>query len=202
METEFGKLIKSRRSYYRIKKESPISDQAIEEIIKQAIKYSPTAFNCQLTRAVLLLDGAHTKFWSLVMEAIREVTRKSLEDLLPTQHKIDAFNDGYGTVLYYIDNAVIRQFQKEYPTYKDNFPIWGQQASAMLQFSVWNMLEEAGFGASLQHYNPIVDEGVRKEWNINPDWELIAEMPFGMPTEEPGAQQFMPIDQRFITINT
>ena len=38
------------------------------------------------------------------------------------------------------------------------------------------------FGASLQHYNPLIDEAVAKQWHINPNWKLIAEMPFGTST--------------------
>ena len=202
METEFGRLIESRRSYYRMKKESPISDQAIEEIIKHAVKYSPTAYNSQQTRAVLLLSGAHEKFWSITMDAIRRVTGKTLEELLPTNRKIDSFKAGYGTVLFYNDTSVTKKFEQEYPAYKNNFENWAEQSNAMLQFSVWNMLEEAGFAAALQHYNPIVDTDVRHEWNIDKHWKLIAQMPFGMPIEEPGAQEFNPIDERFRLIET
>ena len=42
--------------------------------------------------------------------------------------------------------------------------------------------KDAGFGASLQHYNPLIDEAVAKQWHINPNWKLIAEMPFGTST--------------------
>ncbi|NFV72581.1 nitroreductase, partial [Clostridium botulinum] len=38
-----------------------------------------------------------------------------------------------------------------------------------------------GFGASLQHYNELIEEDVKKEWNIPNNWKLIAQMPFGKP---------------------
>lgn len=202
METEFGRLIVKRRTYYKMKKGSPISDQAIEEIIKQAIKYSPTAYNSQQTRAVLLLSGAHEKFWSITMDAIRRVTGKPLEELQSTQRKLDSFKGGYGTVLFYNDTSVTKQFEQKFPSYKNNFENWAEQSNAILQFSVWNMLEEAGFAAALQHYNPIVDTDVRHEWKIDPHWKLIAQMPFGMPIEQPGPQEFNPIDERFRLIET
>ena len=40
------------------------------------------------------------------------------------------------------------------------------------------MLEDAGMGASLQHYNPLSDDEVRKAWNLPGDWKLVAQMPF------------------------
>ena len=47
------------------------------------------------------------------------------------------------------------------------------------------MLEDAGMGASLQHYNPLIDDEVRKAWNLPGDWKLVAQMPFGVPVAQP-----------------
>ena len=51
----------------------------------------------------------------------------------------------------------------------------------MHQLAVWTMLEDAGFGASLQHYNPLIDKEVRERWDLPAAWRLFAQMPFGMP---------------------
>lgn len=200
MNSEFGKVIARRRSIYALKKESPISDQAIEDILKHALKYTPTAHNTQLTRLVLLQRGAHDEFWDFVMEAIREAAGPV--DLTDSERKIDTFRDGYSTVLFYNDTLETRKMIEEMPLYADQFEKWAGHANAMLQFSVWNMLEEAGFGASLQHYNPIVDERVRQRWNISPDWELMAQMPFGTPYAEPETvKTFLPMEKRFLIHN-
>jgi predicted oxidoreductase (fatty acid repression mutant protein) len=66
----------------------------------------------------------------------------------------------------------------------------------MHQLAVWTMLEELGFGANLQHYNPLIDERVAKEWNIPANWKLIAEMPFGTPANGPGDKDFKPLEDR------
>jgi predicted oxidoreductase (fatty acid repression mutant protein) len=58
------------------------------------------------------------------------------------------------------------------------------------------MLEEMGLGVNLQHYNPLIDAEVAKEWGIPAIWKLIAEMPFGTPLGEAGEKQFKPIDDR------
>ena len=100
---------------------------------------------------------------------------------------------------FWEDMEVVENLQKAFPSYKDNFPVWSQQTSAMHQFAIWTMLEDAGLGASLQHYNPLIDEKVQNEWKLNPNWKLIAQMPFGTPTQKPGEKEFNPIQERFFT---
>ena len=83
-----------------------------------------------------------------------------------------------------------------FPSYSENFPTWSQHTSAMHQLAVWTMLEDAGLGASLQHYNPLIDDEVRRTWNLPESWMLIAEMPFGTPTAEPGEKEFGELSER------
>ena len=59
---------------------------------------------------------------------------------------------------------------REFALYADNFPVWSEQAGGMAQLSVWAALANAGVGASLQHYNPLVDADVAREWNIPASW--------------------------------
>ena len=40
------------------------------------------------------------------------------------------------------------------------------QANGMLQISVWSMLRELNVGASLQHYNPVIDAQVKEIFAI------------------------------------
>jgi predicted oxidoreductase (fatty acid repression mutant protein) len=58
------------------------------------------------------------------------------------------------------------------------------------------MLEDAGMGASLQHYNPIIDDEVRATWNLPEHWKMIAQMPFGIPLAEPGEKQYEDVSAR------
>jgi predicted oxidoreductase (fatty acid repression mutant protein) len=66
----------------------------------------------------------------------------------------------------------------------------------MLQYIVWAGLESEGFGASLQHYAPVVEDDVRKKWDIPAEWSLIAQMPFGVPVAGPGEKEFLPLEDR------
>lgn len=68
----------------------------------------------------------------------------------------------------------------------------------MHQFAVWTLLEDAGLGASLQHYNPLIDDEVRKTWKLPATWKLISQMPFGKPVGEPGAKEFEDLDKRVL----
>lgn len=48
-----------------------------------------------------------------------------------------------------------------------------------------------------KHYNPLIDDSVKSEWNIPNNWRLIAQMPFGNKIQEPGGKEFAPIENRF-----
>ena len=102
----------------------------------------------------------------------------------------------YGTVLFFEDQKVVKGLQEAFPSYQENFPGWSLQTSAMHQLAVWVMLEDVGFGASLQHYNPLIDDEVRRAWNLPAHWHLIAEMPFGVPVNQPGEKEFQPLEER------
>ena len=86
--------------------------------------------------------------------------------------------------------------QKAFPLYHEKFPQWSQHTSGMHQLAVWTMLEDAGFGASLQHYNPLIDEEVIATWKLPATWELIAQMPFGLPLEPPQKKEYKPLCDR------
>lgn len=188
--------ILNRRTYYTINKNIKTSDKEIEDAIAFAVKNVPSAFNSQSARIVLLLGGQHIKLWDIVKETLRKIV--PADAFGATESKINgAFAAGYGTVLFFEDQAVVKQLQSAFPSYKENFPIWSQQTSAMHQFAIWTMLEDLGLGASLQHYNPLIDNEVIKTWNLDREWKLIAQMPFGNPTEGPGDKTFEPIDERF-----
>ena len=47
-----------------------------------------------------------------------------------------------------------------------------------------------------QHYNPLIDDEVKTEWNVPANWKLIAQMPFGNPTAAPGEKEFQPLEER------
>lgn len=194
MSKDFFTAVADRRSYYGISKESVVSDDRIKEIIEHAVKHTPSSFNSQSARVVLLLGDHHDKLWDITKDALRKIV--PAEQFSSTEDKINSFKSGYGTVLFFEDNSVIENLQQKFALYKDNFPIWSQQASGMHQFVIWTALEIEGFGASLQHYNELIESDIKKEWSIPDNWKLIGQMPFGKPTAKPGEKQFQPLEER------
>lgn len=191
---DFNTAVADRRTYYGISKGSLVSDERIKEIIEHAVKYTPSAFNSQSARVILLLKKHHDKLWDITKEALRKIV--PADQFGPTEDKINSFGNGYGTVLFFEDSTIVESLQKQFELYKDNFPIWSQQSSGMHQFVIWTALEIEGFGASLQHYNEIIEADVKNEWSIPKNWKLIAEMPFGKPTAMPDQKQFEPLENR------
>ncbi|MGN7400268.1 nitroreductase family protein [Cytobacillus praedii] len=194
MPKDFYSVLKERRSYYGINKDISVSEERIKEIIEFAVKYTPSAFNSQTARLVVLTGDAHNKLWDITTKTLKEVVGNG--DFTGTQQKMDSFKAGYGTVLFFEDEAIVKALQEQFALYADNFPIWSEQASGMHQLVVWAGLEAEGLGASLQHYNPLIDEEVKREWDIPTTWKLIAQMPFGNPTAQPGEKEFKPLEER------
>lgn len=191
---DFLGVMQSRRSIYGIEDSSPIPQEEICTLVKQALLHTPSSFHMQSARAVLLFGKHHRRFWEIVMQTLREIV--PIEHFGATGKKIQGFADGYGTVLFYEETDTVKEYAKKFKQYRENFPIWAQQANGMLQFAVWNLLESEGLGASLQHYNPLVDRAVQQEWHILPSWKLIAQMPFGSPIKEPGEKKFLDVNNR------
>lgn len=195
MERTFKEALEHRRSCYAISDNSPVSDREIEDIVTFAVRHVPSAFNSQSTRIVLLLGEPHRKLWDLVKETLRGIV--PAKSFPATEKKIDtSFAAGHGTVLFFEERSIVQGLQQSFPLYQDKFPTWSQHTSAMHQLAIWTMLEDAGFGASLQHYNPLIDDAVRREWQLPETWELVAQMPFGKPLQEPDAKEFQPIEER------
>ncbi|MHA2892842.1 nitroreductase family protein [Bacillus cereus] len=194
MTKDFYTALKERRTYYGINKEVQVSDEKIKEIVKFAVKYTPSAFNSQTARLVVLFGEAHDKLWDITTETLRKVVGDG--DFSGTQQKMDSFKAGYGTVLFFEDEAIVKSLQEKFAAYAENFPIGSHQASGMHQLVVWTGLEAEGLGASLQHYNPLIDDEVKQEWNVPANWKLIAQMPFGNPTAAPGEKEFQPLEER------
>lgn len=192
----FQEAIEGRRTHYGISKEQVVSDDKIKGIIEHAVKHTPSAFNSQTARVVLLLGDNHTKLWDITKEALRKIV--AADEFAPTEEKINSFNAGYGTVLFFEDHNTVEYLQKEFPTYKDNFPIWSKESSGMHQFNIWTSLDLLGYGASLQHYNELIEEEVKKEWNIPEVWKMRAQMPFGKPTSKPGEKEYKPLEERIV----
>ena len=188
--------LKKRRTQYVLGRNVGMDKDALNDLIQQAIKHTPSSFNSQSSRAVILFGEQSVKFWGLAKQALAKLV--PAEAFAQTAAKLDSFAAGTGTVLFYEDQDVVKSLQEKFALYVDNFPVWSEQSGGMAQFAVWMALTDAGIGASLQHYNPLVDEAARASWNVPASWKLRAQMPFGSNEGGFGEKAFMDDSQRFI----
>lgn len=182
--THAKNLYQNRRSQYELGKNLPLAENEVLEIIDNAVKYSPSAFNSQTAHAVVLLGDNHQKLWDITFEELGKFLPNE-DAKTATKAKLDGFAAAYGTILFFEDHDVVKGLQEQFPSYADNFPIWSEQSTGIASFAVWNALAESGVGANIQHYNPVIDERVAKEWNIPANLVLRAQMPFGEIVGEP-----------------
>ncbi len=143
---------------------------------------------------VLLLGENHDKLWEITRETLRKIV--PADSFASTDAKIDGFKNGYGTIMFFEDEEVIEGLQEQFSLYKDVFPIWSLQSSGMLQYLIWITIEGKSLGASLQHYNPLIDDEVKETWGLPKKWKLLAQMPFGTPVQDPGDKEFSPVESR------
>lgn len=196
---ELNEVMRLRRSIYALDRNVTVDDSELVRIVEEALLHTPTGFNAQGPRAILLLGNGHDRLWTITMDALRKVVPPAA--FKSTQDKINGFAEAYGTVLFFEDDTVIKGLQEKYALYANNFPIWATQSNGMLQQTVWFGLTQAGLGASLQHYSELIEEEVRSAFDIPANWTLTAQMPFGNPVALPSPKDFSPLETRFKVIN-
>jgi predicted oxidoreductase (fatty acid repression mutant protein) len=192
---ELRDIISSRRSYYGLGRDVDISEGEIIAAVEDAVRFTPSAYNSQSQRVAVMLGPEHEALWNITEAALR----KKIGDQRyagATEEKISRFRSAYGTVLFFDDMTKTCEMGNRFPSNVGNFPIWAQQASGMLQFAVWMVLEDMGLGASLQHYNPLIDAQVQERWSLPSEWKLIAQMPFGSVVSPAGEKSFEHIRDR------
>lgn len=195
MENNFLDSIAKRRSIYHLGKNVSLSQDQLTELIQVAVEQSPSSFNSQSSRAVILFGQASVDFWEIVRETLRKMVPEAA--FAASSDKISSFAAGVGTVLFYEDQEIINNLQEQFALYADNFPVWSEHSTGIAQFAVWSALANETIGASLQHYNPVIDAEVADRFGIPNSWKLRAQMPFGSIESPAGDKSYMPRDERF-----
>lgn len=199
MNEKYIELLKNRRSIYGLGRKVTASKKEIVELIKKAVRESPTAFNNQTVKVIILFGRASEKMWDIVAERLKtEVPTE--EAYAKTKKKIAAFKAGFGTVLLFTDQAIVNQHKEQFSLYADNFQDWSEQGLGGAQLSIWTALADNRIGASLQHYNPLIDDQVKTVFDVPADWTLRAEMPFGSIETLPSEKKYIADDERFKVI--
>jgi len=178
-----SELFENRRSIYNIGKSDSIFNDDIIKIVENCITLCPTAFNCQSSRVVLLFEKHNAIFWNMVSDNLKKIV--PAENFSKTAEKMISFQNGIGTILFFDDEDITNRMKQKFQLYAHNFSIWAQQSNAMLQYMVWLALAEKKIGASLQHYNEIIQDEINKKFQLPKSWKVICQMPFGIITEAP-----------------
>ncbi|KAL6818119.1 nitroreductase family protein [Trichoderma sp. SZMC 28013] len=193
------KLISSfgtRRSVYKLSAETDLSIGRLEEIIRNALLTVPSAFNTQSTRIVVLIGDHHQKLWDIVKAAVAPFV--SGDQATSTNAKIKGFQGAYATILFFEDPSPYEPLGS-FKMYADKFEGWREQASGMHQLLIWSALALEGVGGNLQHYNPLIDDEVKKIWSINSNWKLLAQLVIGKPVgNAPAEKEKKPVEDRYV----
>lgn len=181
------KTLEKRRSCYQINNQLPLSEAKVEEQIKKITELVPDAFNMKSARVILIFGDKHRLLWDEIYNIFNGKLAKE---------KVDSFKAGAGTILFLYDESTVKKLQEKFPLYADNFPTWANHANAMLQLALWGGLRDLNIGASLQHYNPIIDKRIKEVFDIAKEYKLVAQMPFGGIVSEPAPKEKEDIENR------
>lgn len=188
-------VAKNRRSIYTLNKNLPINQEQLEQIINHAIKNTPSSFNSQSTRLAVLLNEEHEKLWEFTAKILSEIVNND-DKFQTTANKLSSLKSASGTIIFFEDQNVIKNLQEKYPTYAEKIPIWSEHNNAMHQYALWTTLAAANVGANLQHYNPLIDQIIEKNWNIPSNWQNCAQLVFGGIEAPAKEKTFMSVEDR------
>lgn len=186
---DFWQTLQKRRTHYDLAGDASLSREAVETRLAEILQATPSAFNTQSARVVLLWAAESQAFWQQVNQALGE-------RLDP--RKYAGFQAAQGTLLYFLHRPTVAQLETTYPQYRDGFYTWAQHENAMLQNNVWMGLTAMGLAASLQHYGAVLGDTLHALYDLDPAWELVAQMPFGRPVGTLETLPKLPIETQLI----
>lgn len=176
--------IVARRTIYALKPELPATTNIkdITDIVQTIIKHTPTSFNSQGNRAVILTGESHRAVWDHVYNTV------PFEGL--KKRPLSVRDEAFGTVVFLVDNAKTKEMQQQFPAVAHMFPELVAHSSGSAQISTWAALEKLGLGGHLQHYNELVAAAL-PEGAARDDWAVQGQLVFGLPAAEPGDKSFI-----------
>lgn len=183
MSAPYLKAITSRRTIYSLKPELPsgVTIEEVQKIVQTIVKESPTAFNSQVNRAIILTGAAHKNAWNSVVNSFdNEAAKKRPES---------ARDEAFGTIIFFTDDNTTKKLQNDFAAYAALFPQWADHASGAVQMSSWNALESIGLGGHLQHYNPYIKAGLPS--GIPAEWSIHSQLVFGTPAAKAGEKTYI-----------
>ncbi|SCU95186.1 LAMI_0F01398g1_1 [Lachancea mirantina] len=180
---QFLDAITARRTIYSLKPSLPegLSIEDVQKVVQKIVKETPSAFNSQINRAVILTGQAHKDLWSKVIEGV---------DGNFAKRPISVRDEAFGTVLFMVNDEKTSELQGQFPAWASAFNQFADHSSGAAQISTWTALELLGLGAHLQHFNGFVkasasDDIVPKHYSVQ------AQLVFGAPVEAPQPKTYI-----------
>jgi uncharacterized protein len=193
---EYMKVIEQRRSITQLDATYLQPKEELVDSIKSILHHTPSSFNQQTQRLVLLLEDSHKQFWGFVIEAIRKIV--PMEQFERSKAKIVTFQQSLGTVLFFDDVIATQALAEKFPLYKDRVETWSLEQNGMLQINIWNGLVHLGYQANLQHYTELIEEQAKIAFDIPSHWKMMGQMPFGVAKTPPLLKETISLESRFI----
>ncbi|KAF4121809.1 uncharacterized protein GMORB2_1648 [Geosmithia morbida] len=193
----FLNMVRHRRSVYPLTKDlGSVTAQRILSIVSETAKHTPSAFNLQANRTLVLFGADNDKLWEETRDILRGLVAPDRWE--GTSARMDMLAAAAGTVLFFRDEPTLQAGRDRLPVFADRLAGWADQGLGMQQWITWTALELEGLGANLQHYNPLVDGKVREHWGVPDGWVLDAQLVFGGRVEghEPAEKSFVPVEDR------
>ena len=185
-----------RHSEYNLSGElrAPLSD--VRRLLEEVLHLTPTGFNVQPVRMVLLSGRKNVEHWDLIAGMLKRKIGEERYRKSNAYHLIEEVaKQAVGTVLFFDDPEETERMMREKAQYRDNFLNWAQQAQGSHQFMVWLGLRVLGYGANLQHYIGMEDDLVKRHVGVPENWNFVAHMMFGSIIEPAQAKEKKPIEE-------
>jgi len=168
-----------------------MSTMELTALIKQVVSLTPTCYNCQGSRLVILYGTYHEEFWRRMMNVTEsgDVERRAVEcNVIPAS----------GTIVLLEDEMSMKVMQKLYPLYASAFPLFAERSSAMAEVGLAVALTQKGIGTISRHYRVDVAAVLDENADIPSSWKMKAQIAFGTsvtpgtkPEELPDSHCFM-----------
>ena len=128
-------VLQERRTHYGLSKVSTVSDDELKSIVEEAVMHVPSPFNMQAGRAIILTGAASDKLWLNIVlpgylklvggdgeprDRCQQPSHLIIIDLSErainqNTTKIKEYAAGYGTVMFFEDQAVLDSLSAKIP---------------------------------------------------------------------------------------
>lgn len=177
------KSVATRRTIYALKPEFPANFKLtdLQATIQAIIKDTPTAFNAQGNRAVILTGATHKAVWDSVTKAI---------DSPDGQRRPASVRDeAVSSIIFFTDDKVTETLQEQFPAFASAFPGFADHSSGAAQITSWTALETSGLAGHLQHYNGYIKAALGDK--IPQNWTVQAQLCVGIPAAPAGEKSYI-----------